>query len=466
MSRINIPFVGASNKSRSVEVSTQRSVNLFPELDPLSGFQQALYLRPQLASFSTAGSATIRGMATFGSLLFVVSGGTVYSIDSSGSATSRGNLLTSTGRVSIDQNATQLMFVDGTAGYIWDGSTLTQIADGDFPNGATQVVQFDGYFVVNDPANPGRFYISAYNNGTAWDATEFATAERNPDGLLAMLVNERELWLWGDASTEVWYNAGAPDFPFEPVQSAFTEWGVGAAFSPAKINGNVYWLASPGIVLRATGTRGERISTHAVETAIAGYADISDAFGYCLEWEGHLFYVLTFPTGNATWVWDESSGLWHEWSSRGIGRFRGNAYALLGQIDYVGDYLDGNVYRLARDENSDFGTPIECLREDRHILAAGSRAPILHRALEIKLAQGSGTATLNPQAMLQWSDNGGHTWSNEHWRDIGLVGEYGQRCVWRGLGQSRDRVYRLKITDSVPRTIVSGYLDLEVGRNF
>jgi hypothetical protein len=196
----------------------------------------------------------------------------------------------------------------------------------------------------------------------------------------------------------------------------------------------VYWLASPGIVLRATGTRGERISTHAVETAIAGYADISDAFGYCLEWEGHLFYVLTFPTGNATWVWDESSGLWHEWSSRGIGRFRGNAYALLGQIDYVGDYLDGNVYRLARDENSDFGTPIECLREDRHILAAGSRAPILHRALEIKLAQGSGTATLNPQAMLQWSDNGGHTWSNEHWRDIGLVGEYGQRCVWRGLG--------------------------------
>jgi hypothetical protein len=68
--------------------------------------------------------------------------------------------------------------------------------------------------------------------------------------------------------------------------------------------------------------------------------------------------------------------------------------------------------------------------------------------------------------MLQWSDNGGHTWSNEHWRDIGLVGEYGQRCVWRGLGQSRDRVYRLKITDSVPRTIVSGYLDLEVGRNF
>jgi hypothetical protein len=166
MSRINIPFVGASNKSRSVEVSTQRSVNLFPELDPLSGFQQALYLRPQLATFSTAGSSTIRGMATFGSLLFVVSGGTVYSIDSSGSATSRGNLLTSTGRVSIDQNATQLMFVDGTAGYIWDGSTLTQIVDGDFPNGATQVVQFDGYFVVNDVANPGRFYISAYNNGT------------------------------------------------------------------------------------------------------------------------------------------------------------------------------------------------------------------------------------------------------------------------------------------------------------
>lgn len=466
MSRIAVPFVGAANKSRSVEVSTQRSVNWFPELDPLSGFQQALYVRPGLATFSTAGSATIRGMAAFGNLLFVVSGDTVFSINSSGIPTSRGTLLTSTGRVSIDENATQLMFVDGVAGYIWDGSTLTQIADADFPNGATQVVQFDGYFIVNDPANPGRFYISAYNDGTSWDPTEFATAERNPDGLIAMLVNERELWLWGNASTEVWYNAGAPDFPFEPIQSAFTEWGVAAAFSPAKINGNVYWLAAPGIVLRATGTRGERISTHAVETAIASYADISDAFAFCMEFEGHLFYVLTFPTANATWVWDESSGLWHQWESRGVGRFRGNAYALLGTTDYVGDYLDGNVYKLERDQYSDFGTKIECIREDRHIVAANSRAPLFHRALEVRLAQGVGTASLNPQAMLQWSDDGGHTWSNEHWRDMGLVGKYAQRCVWRSLGQARDRVYRLKITDSVERTIVSGYLDIEVGRDF
>jgi hypothetical protein len=69
----------------------------------------------------------------------------------------------------------------------------------------------------------------------------------------------------------------------------------------------------------------------------------------------------------------------------------------------------------------------------------------------------------DPQVMLRWSDDGGHTWSNEHWRSIGRIGEYGQRAIWRRLGMTmklRDRVYELSGTDSVKMVIIDAELML------
>ena len=50
--------------------------------------------------------------------------------------------------------------------------------------------------------------------------------------------------------------------------------------------------------------------------------------------------------------------------------------------------------------------------------------------------------------MLQYSDSGG-AWSDELWRDIGKIGAYKTRVRWHKLGRSRDRVYRIRISDPV-----------------
>ena len=67
----------------------------------------------------------------------------------------------------------------------------------------------------------------------------------------------------------------------------------------------------------------------------------------------------------------------------------------------------------------------------------------------------------NPQLMLRWSDDGGHTWSNERWTSMGRIGEYGHRTIWRRLGMTlklRDRVYEVSGTDPVKVAIVGAEL--------
>jgi hypothetical protein len=63
--------------------------------------------------------------------------------------------------------------------------------------------------------------------------------------------------------------------------------------------------------------------------------------------------------------------------------------------------------------------------------------------------------------MLRWSDDGGHTWSNEHWAVLGKIGVYQQRVFWRRLGMTekiRDRVYEVSGSDPIKIAIIDAEL--------
>jgi hypothetical protein len=67
--------------------------------------------------------------------------------------------------------------------------------------------------------------------------------------------------------------------------------------------------------------------------------------------------------------------------------------------------------------------------------------------------------------MLRWSNDGGSTWSNEHWVSIGKIGHYANRALWRRLGWSRDRIFEVAISDPVKAVIVSAELKASKGEN-
>jgi hypothetical protein len=307
-------------------------------------------------------------------------------------------------------------------------------------------------------------------DGTSVDPLDFASVEASPDLMVSIAAVHRELWMFGSNSVEVWYDAGNADFPLAPIQGAFNEIGCVAAFSVAKLDNSVWWLGQDergqGIVYRSQGYAAKRVSTHTVEWQIQQYLTLTDAVAYTYQQDGHAFYVLNFPTANTTWVYDVATNLWAERAGFINGDFvrsRANYQCNFQGTTIVGDYQDGSIYALDLNQYSDGNRPQKWLRSWR-ALAPGTNnlKRTAQHSLQLNLETGVGLEGEDaPQVMLRWSDDGGHTWSREHWVGIGKIGEFGKRAIWRRLGMTqklRDRVYEVSGTDPVKISIVGAEL--------
>ena len=466
------PILGSTYVTRSVNAADARMVNLFPEIVPEAGKEPAFLQRaPGLRLLATVGFGPIRGEWTFGDYGYVVSGTELYKIDSSYTATKIGNV-SGTGPVSMADNGTQLFVACNGPSYIYNASTgaFGRITDSDFP-GAVTVGYLDGYFVFNEP-NSQKIWVTALLDGTSIDPLDFASAEGSPDGVVGLIVDHREVWVYGTNTVEVWYDTGATDFPLQRIQGAFNELGCAAAYSIAKMDNGLFWLGKDargqGIVYRANGYTGTRISTHAVEWHIQQYGNLSDAIGYTYQQDGHSFYVLIFPSANTTWVYDVATEAWHEragWTNGEFTRHRSNCQMFYNSEVIVGDFENGNIYAFDLDDYTDNGGIQKWLRTWRALPTGQNNLKrTAHHSLQLDCETGVGLNLgqgNDPQVMLRWSDDGGHTWSNEHWVSIGKIGQYGRRALWRRLGMTlklRDRVYEVSMTDPVKTAIMGAEL--------
>jgi hypothetical protein len=500
------PILGSAYVARSVNAADNRMVNLFPEIVPEGGKEPAFLQRaPGLTTLATIGTGPIRGLWTFGNFAYAVSGSTLYKISSNWVATAKGTVGGS-GPVSMADNGTQLFIAANPQGFIYNATTdvFQQITDPDFP-GATTVGYIDGYFTFNEP-NSQKIWVTSLLDGLSVDPLEFASAEGNPDNVVAVFVDHREVWVFGTNSTEVWYDAGLLDFPLTRIQGAFNELGCAAPYSIAKMDNQVYWLGKDargqGIVYKAAGYIGQRVSTHAIEWQMQEYADLTDAVGYTYQQDGHSFYVLNFPSADTTWVYDVATGAWHERASFTNGDFnrhRANSQMFFNNTTVVGDYQNGKIYEFDLNVYADDGAVQKWLRSWRALpTGANNLARTIQHSMQLDCETGVGlnlypageqqellteaglyittqsgdllttTAYLaapgyNPQVMLRFSDDGGHTWSNEHWKSMGAIGNFGKRTIWRRLGATmkiRDRVYEVSGTDPVRIYIMGAELML------
>ena len=469
------PILGSTYVARSVNAAEARMVNLFPEIVPEAGKEPAFLQRaPGLRKLATISNGPIRGLWEYNGFMYVVSGNQVYKVNSSYTATLLGTVANASGPVSMVDNGTQLFIACNGPSYIYNDVTnvFAQITDGDFP-GAVTVGYLDGYFVFNEP-NSQRIWVTSILDGLSVDPLDFASAEGSPDGVVGIIVSHRELWVLGTNSVEVWYDAANQGFPLERIQGAFNELGCAAAYSIAKMDNGIFWLGKDargqGIVYRANGYTGQRISTHAVEWHIQQYGNLSDTIGYTYQQDGHSFYVLVFPSANTTWVYDVATGAWHERAGFTNGLFtrhRGNCQVFFNNEVTIGDYQNGNIYAFDLDVYADDGAIQKWLRSWRALPTGQNNLKrSAHHSLQLDCETGVGLNLgqgSNPEVMLRWSDDGGHTWSSEYWVSIGKIGEYYRRAIWRRLGMTmkiRDRVYEVSMTDPVKIAIMGAELQI------
>ncbi len=334
-----------------------------------------------------------------------------------------------------------------------------------------------GYYIALI-ANTGEFQISSLLDPTTWNASDVGEVQEFPGNIVVFIEDHDELWLFGNEKTCVYVDTGNALFPFELLPVSKIEQGCAAQFSIAKLDNSIFWLGGDergeGIVWRAYGYTPQRVSTHAVELAIAGYSQISDAVAYAYQSRGHSFYVIHFPTPNKTWVYDASTGHWHERNYRNPStglfsahRSQCHTYNSSFGAHLVGDWSSGKIFQMSASFNDDAGDPIQRVRTTPHV--AKDNDYLAHHALELLVETGLGTnpplldASGNPrgpQVMMQFSDDGSKTWSNEHVVDIGQAGQYKTRARFNRLGTSRDRVYKVYYTDPVPLRITGALLEV------
>lgn len=473
-------FIGPSYTLRSVNADGQACVNLYPELNELGTGKErevaALIGTPGLSLLLTLSTGPVRGhwFSSTGKL-YAVGGNKLYSISSSWIATEIGTLSTSTGPVSMADNGISLVAVDGPNGYTVDleAGTFAQMAYGSYLDnlfpGSSIVAYQDGYFAFIQPDSEEWFISDLL--ATTINGLSGRKNQAYPDFLNSGVSVNRDLWMFGESSIEVWYNAGDDaDNPFERVQGAVIEIGCAAPFSVAKTANQVFWVgkdrSGSGIVFSAQGYQPQRISTYAIENAIRGYGDISSTRAFCYQEAGHYFYCLNFPNASTTWAYDTGTKLWHERSylnnglrERGLPECHSFAYSK----NVVGDYRNGNIYEMSLDVFTDNTAPIVRKRTAPHVTSGLKR--VTHSRFQLDLESGVGLdgtgQGIDPQAMLRFSDDGGHSWSNEKWTGIGKIGQTRTRAIWRRLGMSRDRVYEISISDPNKVVILGAELDVQ-----
>lgn len=300
--------------------------------------------------------------------------------------------------------------------------------------------------------------------GGAFDPLDIATKTGYPDQIVTLIVMHLEIWLIGTQTTEVWFNAGAADFTFQILPGVFIEHGCAAQYSVAKQDLSIYWLSQDKqgqcIVLKGNNYAAARISTYAIENEFSRYGTISDAIGFTYQQLGHTFYVLTFPTEDKTWVWDESTQLWHERSSFNftgeevlpinpiLGRIRANCCCSVNGFTLVGDFNNGFLWKLDPETSfeGNLSIPLPRIRSVPHILNNQDR--VVHTQLVIDMECGTddtdqSSISNNPLVSLRWSDDRGKTYGNYISQSLGSLGQYLTNVQYSRLGMARDRVYEI-----------------------
>ena len=475
--KVNAVF-GAGIAGKSYVVTRERRLNCYYEnREDGDKAKIVLYGTPGMKYFTVVGpgSPAIRGMLGSTGFLAVVVAGYFYQVNTVGNTvlTLPMNASNSTiGPVSLAQNPTTLIVVDGAAGYLFspNGGTLKSITvanysnSGGFPVGAKTITNCSGFFVCEIPGTQ-EFAVSNLNDGTTWGALAFASANQYADILLAVDSLIGNLVLFSSTHMEFWQNVGGVPQPFAPILAATTEWGLAAIFSRAHVDSSICFLGqSPqgGVsVCQASGYEVKPISTPDLDYIFSTFSFVNDATGLAYRVDKHPMYQISFPTAGRSFLYDCSTGIWSETQSGLTSAYSqrhiGNLSTLFNGKQLISDYSNGNLYTADPGTFTDNGQIIKREIITKHQLESFNVFSI--DELYVDMETGVGTLSgqgMNPQISLSVSKDNGRTWLDPPLSSaIGPIGQFQNRVIWRRLGSSRQFTFKLNMTDPVKFVLTS-----------
>lgn len=460
------PFLGPAYQARSSNLAAQSAINIYLEMmETASGRKApgAFYNTPGLDLMATIGSGPVSRFEIMSTaFMLAVSGNNLWQVNADFSTTLLGTLGGYTGqRITSINNGTQAAFMDGTNYWVVQNGVITRVA---LPfSGPFNSTYQDTFGLLLQSGTNQWWQTNSFDLSTV-NALNFSSADAKPDNIVAIASLHREIFLFKQNNTEVWVDSGQSGFAFSRLEGVFLEVGCAAPYSAVKAGETLMWLGQTTQGDRAiymlNGYQPVRISTHAIEFQLAKYSTVADAFAYSYSQEGHTFVVFTFPAGDTTWVYDATDSLsskehlWHQRSRFVAGihhRHRGNCYGFFNGNHLVGDTLSGAIFNFNPNTLNDNG---ETVKRTRSWLA-DKQTGRTQRFNQLRIDMETGILVdpaANPQVILRWSDDGGHTWSNEQYQSAGKTGVTQPFVKFRRLGSLRrnsgyDRIFELSTTD-------------------
>lgn len=497
-----VPWVGGYALHDAFEVSSQDTVNYYPEQLPADGTKVQTILRmiPGSRVWKDLGATgTCRGMTVSSDgTLYVCYGGSVYRVKSDKTVTEVINIGTGVSRISWASNGTHLVFCDGQGMWATNLTTLETTACNLNFLRPVQVAYFGYRFVsinaddsfeeneADDPLdllvrNNNKFYYSAPNDPTSWPALNYEVAATSADPLTALGVAGGEMWLFGANSYEPWRYTGDATKPFAKAENAGGAVGCYARDSVATYGNQCLWLGSgmdgyAQIWTTSSTYQPVKVSTPQIDQLLSRTKEkgvtVTDAIGWVYTDRGHTFYMLSFVQGDFTLCFDLTNSLWSRRSSRhptlGTERrwnyvFSANAY----DKTFVADERNPSIMLLTHEANQEYdqtASPLAIRRMHRGPIYWSNTTPMIINAFRLDMQTGVGTATgqgLNPRMQVRCSNDAGHTYGTERTVPIGKVGEYRTVVEARRFGVGINFVFETAISDPVRADILGAWIDAE-----
>ena len=479
-----ISLLSGAYQSRNTIASVETCINLIPEINPdeiKSPEPVTHFPRPGLTSFGNA--LTVGpGRGVFISSrgqLFSVIGQTVYFINSVGVYFTIGQLLLTpplaapTTPVSFSDNGQTIVIVDGTVnGYTINMATFAFAVIVDPTGlfvGATRTDYADTFMAFNAPGT-NEWYITLAGQ-VAFNILNQANKSSSPDPIQTIGFNLRQMWLLGLLRSEVWYLSGAADFPYEEFPQTFIPYGCAAPYSLAQADDKLFWMSrnpqGQCIAVRTDGYAVVAISTRALEYEWSNYATVADCVSYSYQQAGHTYVVFHFPTANTSWAYDLSTKQWHRRTSidangnqnRELVSFSVFAYANnIGQ-----DWATGQLYYIDQNNYTDNGVTIYFERSFPHVIDEMEELTAVHFIADFETGETPNTGEgdpIPPQLGLAISRDGGVTYGNTRWKQKVSAGHDRSMMRWRGLGMSRDFVFKLMWSYAGKSALQGAFIDI------
>lgn len=463
MAEVSIPVVGATYTNRSLDVGSQVTQNFYVEANPQSTEPVSLNPFFGLKLFSTAGAGKNRNSLVHKGVYYTISGSELYSVTNVGTATLIGSIGGSS-RCGMETDGNNLIITNGVGKpYTYDGTTLTQGTDADLPNAAS--VTYLNRRVIYDGSDQDIAFADL-DAPLSVNSLNVAKEESKPDDTLAVKAYRQQVFVFGGRSLAPWYpSTGNP--PYTRVSNSVQEIGTSALYSIAVNTRYMYFLGNDLIPYRIDGLAAQPLGTPAICQEIRGYADVSDAFGVTFSFDSLNFYMLSFPSANATWLFNEQSLLWTNlaYGTDGDQHLISSHQFVYGR-HLVADRRNGNIYELDSETYTDNGDVIQRRRDTVSISGRTFGKPgseVFMNWIEVDIEPGVSLVTDNAVMILQFSDDNGKSWSSELWSEIGEQGDYGYKIRWEGMGSFYNRMFRFTMSDPVKWVLIAAFADVELG---